>query len=83
MAPGLDEFDVLLEVVLSLVRVLGVIITSDLRWNIHVSNVCTKANRTLGFLRRSLYSYPQEVKEAGYKGLVLPVLDYGCQICDR
>ena len=31
--------------------------TSDLRWNTHVSNVCTKANRTLGFLRRNLYSY--------------------------
>ena len=32
-----------------------------------VSNVCTKANRTLGFLRRNLYSCPQEVKEAAYK----------------
>ena len=46
----------------------GVTITSDLRWNTHVSNVCTKANRTLGFLRRNLHSCPQEVKEAAYKG---------------
>ena len=23
--------------------------TSDLRWNTHISNICTKANRTLGF----------------------------------
>ena len=44
------------------IKYLGVTITSDLRWNIHVSNVCTKANRTLGFLRRNLYSCPQEVK---------------------
>ena len=29
----------------------GVTITHDLRWNIHISNMCTKANRTLGFLR--------------------------------
>ena len=43
---------------------------------IHVSNVCTKANRTLGFLRRNLYACPQEVKEAAYKGLVRPVLEY-------
>ena len=57
-------------------------ITSDLRWNTHVSNVCTKANRTLGFLRRNLYSCPQEVKEAAYKGLVHPVLDYGSSIWD-
>ena len=54
----------------------GVIITSDLKWNTHVSNVCTKDNRTLGFLKRNSYSCPQEVKEAAYKGLVLPVLDY-------
>ena len=44
------------------IKYLGVTITSDLRWNTHVSNVCTKANRTLGFLRRNLYSCPQEVK---------------------
>ena len=36
----------------------GVTIASDLRWNTHVSNVCTKANRILGFLRRNLYSCP-------------------------
>ena len=59
-----------------------VTITSDLRWNTHVSNVCTKANRTLGFLRRNLYSCPKEVKEAAYKGLVRPVLDYGSSIWD-
>ena len=47
-----------------------------------LSNVCTKANRTLGFLRRSLYSCPQEVKEAAYKGLVRPVLDYGNSVWD-
>ena len=56
--------------------------TSDLRWNTHVSNVCTKANRTIGFLRRNLYSCPQEVKEAAYKGLVRPVLDYGSSVWD-
>ena len=40
------------------------------------------ANRTLGFLRRNLYSCPQEVKEAAYKGLVRPVLDYGSSVWD-
>ena len=64
------------------IKYLGVTITSDLRWNTHVSNVCTKANRTLGFLRRNLYSCPQEVKEAVYKGLVRPVLDYGSSVWD-
>ena len=64
------------------IKYLGVTITNDLRWNIHVSNVCIKANRTLGFLRRNLYSCPQEVKEAAYKRLVRPVLDYGSSVWD-
>ena len=62
------------------IKYLGVTITSDLRWNTHVNNVCTKANRTLWFLRRNLYSCPQEVNEAAYKGLVRPVLDYGSSV---
>ena len=64
------------------IKYLGVTNTSDLRWNTHVSNVCTKAYRTLGFLRRNLYSFPQEVKEAAYQGLVRPVLDYGSSVWD-
>ena len=64
------------------IKYLGVTITSDLRWNTHISNVCTKANRTFGFLRSNLYSCPQEVKEAAYKGLVHPVLDYGSSVWD-
>ena len=58
------------------IKYLGVTIINDLRWNTHVRNICTKANRTLGFLRRNLYACPQEVKEAAYKGLVCPVLEY-------
>ena len=34
------------------------------------------------FLRRNLYSCPQEVKEAAYKGLVHPVLDCGSSVWD-
>ena len=56
------------------IKYLGVTITNDLKWNTHISNVCTKANRTLGFLRRNLYSCPPDVKEAAYKGLVRLVL---------
>ena len=49
---------------------------------IHVSNICTKSNRTLGFLRRNLYACPQEVKEAAYKGLVCLVLEYKGSVWD-
>ena len=64
------------------IKYLGVIITSGLRWNTYVSNICTKANRTLGFLRRNLCSCPQEVKVAAPKGLVRPVLDYSSSVLD-
>ena len=56
---------------------LGVTITHDLRWKTHISNMCTKANRTLGFLRRNLYQCPQDVKDAAYRELVHPILECG------
>ena len=63
-------------------KCLGVTITNDLKWNTHISNICTKANRTLGFLRRTLFSCPQNVKEAAYKGMVRPILEYGSLVWD-
>ena len=29
------------------IKYLGVTITNDLKWNTHINNICTKANRTL------------------------------------
>ena len=57
-------------------------ISKDLKWNTHVSNVCTKANRNLGFLRRNLSACPKDVKEMAYKGLVRPVLEYASPVWD-
>ena len=62
------------------IKYLGVTITNDLKWNTRVSNICTKANRTLGFLRRNLATCPRDVKESAYKGLVRPVLGYGSSV---
>ena len=64
------------------IKYLGVTITNDLKWNTHISNICTKANRTLGFLRRTPFSCPQNVKEAAYKGMVRPILEYGSSVWD-
>ena len=51
------------------IKYLGISITNDLKWNTHVSNICTKADMTLGFLRRNLSACPRDVKESAYKGL--------------
>ena len=64
------------------IKYLGVTITNDLKWNSHIRNVCSRANRTLGFLRRNLFSCPQDVKEAAYKTLVRPILEYGSTVWD-
>ena len=69
------------------IKYLGVTITSDLKWNSQIRNVCTKANRTLGFPRRYLFScppppLPQHVKEAAYNSLVRPILEYGSSVWD-
>ena len=64
------------------IKYLGVTITNDLKWNTHVSNICTKANRTPGFLRRNLSACPRDVKESAYKGLVRPILEYGSSVWD-
>ena len=65
------------------IKYLGVTcVTNDLKWNTHISNICTKANKTLGFLRQTLFSCPQNVKEAAYKGMVCPILEYGSSVRD-
>ena len=64
------------------IKYLGVTITNDLKWNTHVSNICTKANRTIGFLRRNLAACPRDVKESAYKELVRPILEYGSSVWD-
>ena len=47
---------------------LGVAIINDLKWNTLINNICTKANRTFGFLRRTFVFFPPIRKENCLKG---------------
>ena len=64
------------------IEYLKVTLTHDSKWNIHISNMCTTENSSLGFLRWYLYQCPQDVKEAAYRGLVCPILEYGSCVWD-
>ena len=55
---------------------LGVEIDKNLKWENQVRSVTTKANRSLGFIKRNLYMCPSNVKSAAYYTLVRPQLEY-------
>ena len=61
---------------------LGVKLSRNLDWGQHVNNKVTKANQSLGFLRRNLSSCPEGVKEAAYKALVRPHVEYTSSVWD-
>ena len=63
-------------------KYLGVIISEDLRWNHHVAEVTSRANKLLGLLRRNLSACDKKIKEAAYFGLVRPLLEYASQAWD-
>ena len=61
---------------------LGVELSRNLDWGQHVNNKVMKANRSLGFLRRNLSSCPEGVREAAYKALVRPHVEYASSVWD-
>ncbi|KAM7303220.1 uncharacterized protein ISCGN_013200 [Ixodes scapularis] len=58
------------------IKYLGVTISSNLKWETRVTNVCSNAFKKLGFLRRKLKISTSATKLSAYKALVRPVLEY-------
>jgi hypothetical protein len=54
---------------------LGLQISNDLKWSIHINNVCKKANATLGFLRRNLRNVPETCRKTAYVTLVRSTME--------
>ena len=63
-------------------KYLGITITSDLRWKNHISQVCSKANKTLDFLKRNLNIASTTVKRNAYTSLVRPLVEFACTAWD-
>ena len=61
---------------------LGVSINNKLSWNNHINKTVTKANKTLGLLRRNFHHCQQSVKAMASKTLVRPQLEYCSTIWD-
>ena len=61
---------------------LGVELSSTLSWNDHIGNITTKANKTLGFIRRNLSKCPMNIKRQAYITLVRPTLEYASSVWD-
>ena len=59
---------------------LGLQISYDLKWSIHINNVCKKAYATLGFLRRNLRNVPETCRNTTYVTLVRSIMEYGATI---
>ena len=63
-------------------KYLGCTFISDLRWNDYVNNICNKANRTIGFLKRNLTLGSTTVKQNTYKALVRALVEYASPVWD-
>ena len=63
-------------------KYLGVTITDYLQWDTHIQNICDKANRTIGFLRRNLNIGAVSIKQQAYLTLFRPLIEYASTVWD-
>ena len=61
-------------------KYLAITITDNMDWGQNVSEISSKATKTLGFLRGNLAFAPRSTKEVVYKTLVRPKLEYAAPI---
>ena len=63
-------------------KYLGLTLQSNLKWDKHITSITSKANQSLGFLKRNLKINSTHIKSHAYKALVRPKLEYGSVIWD-
>ena len=61
---------------------LGVCLSETLEWEVHINKITSKANSTLGFLRRNLKACPPKLRETAYFSLVSSSLEYSSAAWD-
>ena len=68
--------------ILTSTKYLGIEIHENLSWGKHLQNISTKANQTLGAIRRHFSKATLDVKKRLYLSLVRPQLEYACAAWD-
>ena len=63
-------------------KYLGITIHNTLGFASHITEVTSKANKKLGFLKRNLKGAPESVRMMAYSSLVRSGLEYGASIWD-
>ena len=61
---------------------MGIMLTSKLKWDQHVSTVSTKASKVFGVVWRNLHNCLRSVRETACKTFVRPTLEYGSAAWD-
>jgi len=57
-------------------------VTDELSWSSHAQSIYSKANSTLGLLRRNLRRCPAKLKESAYISLVRSTFEYAASVWD-
>ena len=66
----------------SQIKNLGVIMTTDLTWNVHIRSVSYKIHNALFKVRQRAWLIPRDVKKLLVQALVISRLDYACLVYD-
>lgn len=61
-------------------KYLGIHLTSNLSWNLHVTTICATASKSLGYLRRTLRNSPSNIRKLAFQTFVRPQLEYASPI---
>ena len=61
-------------------KYLGITIPDNMEWGQHISEISSKATKTLGFLSRNLAFASRKTKEVAYQTLVRSKLEYASPI---
>ena len=63
-------------------KYLGLNISDDLSWSIHINQITVKGNNTLKFITRNIQTCNSKIKETTYKTYVRPLLEYSSSVWD-